>query len=131
MGVELAVCALEIGVRDDAGASVAGAGDVDRVQVAPADRPVHVHVDQVQARGRAPVAEQPRLHVLRVERLPQERVVEQVDLPDREVVGGPPVGVDQPKLLVGEGLWHGCLLLSPWRPAQEARACSNTSAHRR
>ena len=49
---------------------------------------------------RAPVAEQPRLDVLRLERLAQQRVVEQVDLADRQVVGRAPVGVD-PAELVG------------------------------
>jgi hypothetical protein len=40
------------------------------------------------------VPEEPRLHVLRAQRLAQKRVVEQVDLPDGEIVGGAPVGVE-------------------------------------
>ena len=52
---------------------------------------------------RAPVAEQPRLDVLGAQRLAEQRVVEQVDLADRQVVGGPPVGVDQPQLVGVEG----------------------------
>ena len=55
--------------------------------------------EHVQARRRAPVAEQPRLDVLPLQRLLQERVVEQIDLPDREVVGGPPVGVELAELV--------------------------------
>ena len=99
LGVDLGVRALEVGVRDEAGAAVAGAGDVDRAQVALADRAVQVDVEQVEAGRRAPVAEQPRLHVLRLQRLAQERVVEEVDLPDGEVVRGAPVGVDAAQLV--------------------------------
>ena len=56
VGVDLAVGALEVGVRDEPRAAVAGAGDVDRVEVARPDRAVHVRVDQVEPGRRAPVA---------------------------------------------------------------------------
>ena len=69
-------------------------GDVDDVEVVLADQPVEVRVDQVEARRRAPMTEETGLHVLRAERFGQQGVVEQVDLPDREVVGRPPPGVD-------------------------------------
>src|SRR6266702_2050082 len=58
---------------------------------------------------------QPRLHLLGLEWLAQERIVQQVDLPHREVVRGTPVRVDQRKLLLarrfagvrdGTGLGH-------------------------
>jgi hypothetical protein len=80
--VELGVGALEIGIRHEARSAVARAGDVDRAQVARPDRTVEVDVDQVQAGRRAEVTEQPRLDVLRPERLAQQRVRKQIDLPD-------------------------------------------------
>ena len=98
-GEELAVGALQVRVRDIRRPAVAGAVDEDRVQVALLDRPVQVGVDEVQPRDGAEVAEQPRLHVLGRERLAQERVVEQVDLADGEVVRRAPVRVEEPKLL--------------------------------
>ena len=76
-----------------------GPVDVDHVEVARLDDPVQVDVDEVQPRRRAPVAEQPRLDVLQRERLLQQRIVEEIDLPDRQVVGGAPPGVDAGKLL--------------------------------
>ncbi len=107
--VDLAVGALQVGVGDDARPTVTGAGDEDRIEVAGADRPVHVRVDEVEAGSRAPVAEQPRLDVVDRQRLAQERVGEQVDLPDREIVGGPPVGIDQGEVLLAErGLGRRC-----------------------
>jgi hypothetical protein len=80
--VDLAVAALEPGARDKPGAAVARACDVDRVQIVLPDRPAQVGVDEGQPGRRPPVAEQARLDVLRPQRLAQERVVEQVDLPD-------------------------------------------------
>jgi hypothetical protein len=100
--VELAVGALEVGVRDHTRPAVAGAADVDRVQVAGADGAVQVRVDKVESGDGAEVAEQARLHVLGPQRLSEERVVEQVDLPDGEVVRGAPVRVEEPQLLRGE-----------------------------
>jgi hypothetical protein len=74
--VQLAVGPLEVGAGDHARAAVAGAADVDRVEVAGADGAVHVRPDQVQARHRPEVAEQARLYVLGSQRLAQERIVE-------------------------------------------------------
>ena len=101
--IDLAVGAFEVGVGDQRRAAVPRADDVDHVQVIALDDPVEVDAEHVQARRRAPVAEQPRLDVLALERLLQERVVEQVDLADRQVVGGPPVGVHLAQLVGGEG----------------------------
>ena len=125
--IELAVRAVEIGVRDERRAAVARAGDVDRAQVARADLPVQVRVEEVEAGHGAEVAEQARLHVLRLQRLPQQRVVEQVDLGDGEVVGGPPVGVDQAELLLAQGA-HLPELAGPRRTsASAASAVVSTS----
>ena len=100
--VELAVGAFEVGVGDQGRAAVPWADDVDHVQVIALDDAIEVNAEHVEARRRAPVAEQPRLDVLPLERLFQERVVEEVDLADRQVVGGPPVGVHLAQLLGGE-----------------------------
>ena len=60
---------------------------------------VKVHIDEVEAGRRAPMAKQARLDVFGLERLSQQRVVEKINLPDREVVSGPPPGVHQLKLI--------------------------------
>ncbi len=100
--VDLAVGALEISVGHRGGAAVPGPHHVDGVEVPVADHPVHVGVDEVEPGGRPPVAEQPGLDVLRTQPLPEQRVVEQVDLTDREIVRRPPVGVDEGEIVVGE-----------------------------
>ena len=92
--IELAVGALEVGVRDGGGPAVTGTGDVDAVEVVRADHSVEVREDEVEAGRRAPVPEQARLDVLCAERLTQERVITQVDLPNREIICCAPVGVE-------------------------------------
>ena len=93
--IALAPDALEPRVGDRRRTAVARTDDEDRVPVALANHAIHVRDDQVEPRRGAPVPEQSRLHVLDAERLAKQRVLEQVDLPDRQVVRRPPVGVDR------------------------------------
>src|SRR5262249_60815494 len=74
--IELAVGAFQPCVGDGGRPAVAGAGDVDRVQVALPDRAVQVDVDQVQPGDGAEVAEQARLDVFGPQRLAEERGVQ-------------------------------------------------------
>ena len=109
VGIELGVRPLEVRVRDHAGAAVPGAADVDHVEVVRLDDAIQVHVDEVQSRSRPPVAEQARLDVLDRQRLPEHRVVHQIDLAHRQIVGGAPVLVHQLQLLRREDLGgFGC-----------------------
>jgi hypothetical protein len=50
------------------------------------------------ARRGAPVVEQPGLDVRGRERLPQQRVIAEIDLADGQVVRGPPVRVEESDL---------------------------------
>src|SRR2546423_15535890 len=59
--VHLAVGALQPDVREQSGATVAGAGHVDHLLLPGPDHPVQVRVEEVQAGRGTPVAEQPRL----------------------------------------------------------------------
>ena len=93
--IDLAVGPFEIGVGDQSRAAVSGAGDVDHVKVVLLDEAIEVRVDEIEAGRRSPMSEQARLDVLLLERLTQQRIVEEVDLADREIVGRAPVGVDE------------------------------------
>ena len=92
--IDLAVGALQVLVGHEPWRAVPGPPDRDHVEVALADDPVQVGIDEVEAGRRAPVPEEPRLDVLGLERLAQQRVPHEVDLPDRQVIRGAPVGVD-------------------------------------
>jgi hypothetical protein len=91
--IDLAVGAFEIGVAHHRRTAVPGAGDVDHVQVVLLDDPVQVDIDEVLPRRRPPVPEQHVLHIGEHQWPLQQRVVEEIDLPDRQIVGGAPVGV--------------------------------------
>src|SRR5215469_3188836 len=91
--VDLAVRALEVGVRHQTRTAVAWPGDKDHVEVVLLDDAIEMDVDEVEPWRRAPVAEQPWLDVLEPQRLPQQRIIVEIDLPYREIVGSTPVGV--------------------------------------
>ena len=107
VGVKLAVGSLQIGLGHHRVAAVAGAGDIDHVQLMACDYPVQVGVDKVLARHRAPVAHQGALEVLGAQWLPQQRVVQQVELSGRQVVGGAPVGVQLAEHVGGQRALFG------------------------
>jgi hypothetical protein len=78
-----------------------GSHHIDHVQIVLDDQAVEMDVDEVEAGGGPPVAEEPRLDVLSLQRLFQQRIVLQVDLADREIVGCAPIGVHQREQFVG------------------------------
>ena len=104
VGIDLAVGALEVRVAHDGRAAVPGAGDVDHVEVVFLDDPVQVHVDEVLPGGRAPVSQQHVLHVRERQRPLQQRIVVKINLADRQIVGGAPVGIHLVEQFRGECL---------------------------
>jgi hypothetical protein len=81
---------------------MAGPGNVDHVQVVLAYDTVQVHVDEILPGGGAPVPEQHPLDVRELQRLAQQRVIEQVELADRQIVGRAPVTVDPVQQLLAK-----------------------------
>ena len=103
VGIDLAVRPLEVDAADHRRGTVAGSGDVDHVEVMLFDDPIQMRVDEVLARSRAPVPQQQLFHMRQLQRLPEQRVVAEIDLADGQVIGGPPVGMDLAELLRVEG----------------------------
>ena len=91
--VHLAIGALQIDVGDNGRPAVSRARDIDHVQVMFLDGPIQMHINEVQARRRPPVAAQARFDVLALKRLLEQRIIEEIDLADRQVIGRSPVGV--------------------------------------
>ena len=94
VGIDFAVAALEIGVGDQSRPAMAWTGDVDHVEIIEADRPVQMDVDEILPRRRSPMPDHERLDMRQRQRLAQHRICVEVDLTNREVVGGAPVGVE-------------------------------------
>src|SRR6516165_8938241 len=65
-------------------------------------------VDEIVPWRSAPVSQQAWLNMLRFQRLPQQRVVEQVYLSNRKIVGGAPIGVEARQFLLAQ---LGCCAL--------------------
>ena len=59
-----------------------GTGDEDHAEILPPDHAVHMPVDEVQPRRRGPVAGEARLDMRPLQRLRQQWIVKQIDLPD-------------------------------------------------
>ena len=104
VGIALGVGAFEVALRDRAGAAVPRPHDVDHVQVVLDDQPVQVDVDEVQTGGRAPVPQKAGLDVFAAQGLVEQRIVLQVDLPDRKIVRSTPVGVHLLEKFRGKGM---------------------------
>ena len=99
--IDLAVRPFQVGVGHQRRPTVPGAGDVEHVQVVLFDDPIQVNVEEVLARRGSPMAEQAGLDVLKLQWLLQERIVHQVNLADRQVVGGSPVGIHSVQIFFG------------------------------
>ena len=52
-----------------------------------------MHVDEILSGGRAPMPQQSRLDVLPAERFAEQRIIEQIDLSDAEIIRGEPIAV--------------------------------------
>src|SRR6185437_14973828 len=57
------------------------------------DQPVEMHIDKILPRRRPPVAQQESLDVLRRQRLAEQGIVPQIDLPHGQIVRRPPVSI--------------------------------------
>ena len=86
------------------------------------DDAVQVHVDEVLPRRRAPVAEQHVLDVAERERPPQQRVVAEIDLADRQVVRGAPVGVHALEQLRAPAWLRSCVIMLACRSVRRGGA---------
>ena len=93
VGVDFGVAAVQPVLGHHGIAAVAGAGEVNHVQVVPLDDPVQMGVDEVLARAGAPVAHDGLLQVGGGEGPLQQGIIQQIQLAGRQIVGGAPVGV--------------------------------------
>jgi hypothetical protein len=79
--IALGIGPFQISLRHNARTAMARTDDVDHVEIIVLDQPVQMDIEKVQPRGCAPMTEQARLNVLELERLFQQRIILQVDLP--------------------------------------------------
>ena len=97
----LGVAALQIAGRDECGATVPGASEVDHLLARCLDQSRRVRIDERQARTRAPMPQQPWLDVGIGQWLAQQRIGHEVDLADGQVVVRAPPRIEAGELVVG------------------------------
>jgi hypothetical protein len=86
VGVDLGVAAVQPVLSHHGVAAVAGAGEIDHVQVAVADDAVQMGIDKVLPGHGAPVADNLLLDLLALQRLLQQGIVQQVELCASQIV---------------------------------------------
>ena len=97
--VHLGVRALEIRGAEHTRRAVPRAGHEDHIEILAHDHPVHVHPHERQRWARSPVPKQPALDMFDPQRFSEERVVLQINHPDRQVVARAPICVERAQLL--------------------------------
>ena len=102
VGIDLRIAAIQPVLRHHGVAAVAGAGEVDHVQIVPLDDPVKVRINKVLARAGAPVAYDSLLQIGGGQGTLQQRVVQQIELAGGQIIGGAPIGIDLLELRRGQ-----------------------------
>ena len=82
IGIHFAVGPFQVGVRHNPRPAMAGPGNIDHVEILFFDDAVEMHVDEVQSRRRPPMTEQPWLDMSALQRLLQQGIVVEINLPN-------------------------------------------------
>src|SRR5215469_1839226 len=91
--IELGVASLQVTVRNHSRTTMARARYVDDVQAILLNEAVEVHIDEIQTGSSTEVPEQAWLDVLFAQRFAQERILVEINLSHRQVVGGSPIRI--------------------------------------
>ena len=103
VGIDLAVRAVQIVLGHHGVSTVSGAGEIDHIQVIFDDGPVEMGINEVLARAGAPMPHDGALQMFLLQRLPQQGIVQQIELAGGQIVGGTPIGVNGLDLFPGQG----------------------------
>ena len=86
MRIHLAVCALQISIGHHSRPAMSRTRNVQHIQIAFLDHAIQVHVHEVESWCGAPVTKQAWFHIGQRQRRFQQRILQQVDLPNRQIV---------------------------------------------
>ena len=100
--VDLGVRPFQIARPQHARSAVSRPGHEDDVQIVALDCSAQMDVGERQARTGSPMAEQPVLDVLRLQRLLQQRIRLQVGHSKGKIVARPPEGIDVPRVVLAQ-----------------------------
>src|SRR5882757_6516518 len=104
--IKFRVGAFEVNLGNDRRPAVPRSRDIDDTGIVTFDEPVQMGIDKILPGRRSPMAKQSRLDVLRAQRFAEQRIVLQIDLSNRQVVGRAPIGVEEAEVVVRRAVWH-------------------------
>jgi hypothetical protein len=91
VGINLRVMTFEIAVGESGRGTVAGAGNVNYIQIILSDQPVQVNPNQGLTGIRSPMAQKPVLDVFRFQRFAQEGIRAKINHACRKIIAGSPI----------------------------------------
>src|SRR5438552_974208 len=80
--IEFGIRAFQIGVGHNSRPAMTWSGNVNGIQIMGPDQPVHMDVDEVESGRGSEMPQQPGFYMFQLQRLAQQRIVVQIDLPD-------------------------------------------------
>jgi hypothetical protein len=83
--IHLGINTLEVGLRENSGGTMSRSRDKQSIKIVLLDQTVEVHICEDLTWGRAKVAKQSKLEVLRLERFSEKRVILEIDHTQGEV----------------------------------------------
>src|ERR1700730_7252929 len=92
-GINLAIGAFQIRIGHQTRSTMAGTGHVDDIEILLLDQAVQMDVNKIQSGRCAPMPQEPGLDVFQQQRLAQQGIGVQVNLPDRKVICSAPIRV--------------------------------------
>src|SRR5260370_27484370 len=104
--IKFRVGTFEINLRNDRRPTMPRSRYIDDARVVILDEPVQMYIDKILPGRRSPMPKQARLDMLRAKRLPKQRIVPQINLPDRQVVGRAPIRVEEAVVVVRMVVLH-------------------------
>src|SRR5271157_6620105 len=102
VGIHLGVRSFQITRSKNTWGAVPRSGKKDHVEVVFLDQPIEVYIDKRQPWARSPMPEQPVLDVFWSQRLREQRIIEQVNHSQAEIIASPPVSVRLPQFIGAE-----------------------------
>src|SRR3989344_4122730 len=92
VGIKLTVGSLQISVCHQTWSTVTWTSDIENIEVILLNDAVEMYIDEIQTWRSAQMAQQPWFHMFQLQGLFEQRIIVQINLADRQVVGGSPIG---------------------------------------
>src|SRR5665647_1402012 len=91
--INLTIATFKISIAYQRWATVTWTGDIKHIKIMLLNNTVQVHIYKILTRCCAPVPNHHRLHMRKFQWLLQKWIIIKINLPDRQIVSGAPIGI--------------------------------------